>query len=239
MITSSLLTPAMFDPAELTLPRCKAMLAELQHWLELRFKAGDDIFELVVTRSQHMDQLLTGLWQHLGLDKDPKLALVAVGGYGRGELHPFSDIDLLILCEDPANASVNERIGRFITVLWDLRLEVGHSVRSVAECIRQGEQDLTIATNLIEARLITGCYHTFAKLTAATEPDKFWSSQAFLKPSAKNKLSAIGNIKISAINWSQTLSTARVACVIFKPSAGSPVAILVPPPCMKWSATIF
>lgn len=188
MITPSLLTPAMFDPAELTLPRCKAMLAELQHWLELRFKAGDDIFELVVTRSQHMDQLLTGLWQHLGLDKDPKLALVAVGGYGRGELHPFSDIDLLILCEDPANASVNERIGRFITVLWDLRLEVGHSVRSVAECIRQGEQDLTIATNLIEARLITGCYHTFAKLTAATEPDKFWSSQAFFEAKRQEQI---------------------------------------------------
>ena len=188
MISPSLLAPAMFDPAELTLPKCKAILYELQNWLEQRFNAGDDIFELVVTRSQHMDQLLTGLWRHVGLDKDADLALVAVGGYGRGELHPFSDIDLLILCEDGANAAVNERIGRFITVLWDLRLEVGHSVRSVAECIRQGERDLTIATNLIEARLISGCYHTFAELTAATEPDKFWSSQAFFEAKRQEQI---------------------------------------------------
>ena len=181
MSPHSLLAPAMLNPAALTLPKCKAILLELQHWLEQRFNAGDNIFELVVTRSQHMDQLLTGLWRQLGLDKDAKLALVAVGGYGRGELHPHSDIDLLILCEDATDAAVNERIGRFITLLWDLRLEVGHSVRSVAECIRQGERDLTIATNLIEARLISGCYHVFGQLTAATEPDKFWSSQAFFE----------------------------------------------------------
>ena len=177
---ASLLAPALLDPAELTLPKCKEILARLQQWLEQRFNAGDDIMELVVTRSQHMDQLLTGLWQHFGLAQDPQLALVAVGGYGRGELHPYSDIDLLILCEG-ANPAMNERISRFITLLWDLRLEVGHSVRSVAECIQQGEQDLTIATNLMEARLITGCYHTFAALTRATEPDTFWPSHAFFE----------------------------------------------------------
>lgn len=188
MTRHSPLAPALFAPVELTLSTCKTILLELQLWLEKRFKAGDDIFELVVTRSQHMDQLLTGLWQQEQLDKDQKLALVAVGGYGRGELHPYSDIDLLILCEDGANASVNERLGRFITLLWDLRLEVGHSVRSVAECIRQGEQDLTIATNLIEARLITGCYHTFAELTTATEPDKFWSSQAFFEAKRQEQI---------------------------------------------------
>ncbi|WP_417614715.1 bifunctional uridylyltransferase/uridylyl-removing protein GlnD [Oceanisphaera sp.] len=177
---ASLLAPALLDPAELTLPKCKAMLARLQQWLEQRFNAGDDIMELVSTRSQHMDQLLTGLWQHFGLAQDPQLALVAVGGYGRGELHPYSDIDLLILSED-ANPAMNERIGLFITRLWDLRLEVGHSVRSVAECIRQGEQDLTVATNLMEARLITGCYLTFAALTHATEPDSFWPSHTFFE----------------------------------------------------------
>lgn len=178
---ASLLAPALLNPAELTLPKCKEMLARLQQWLEQRFNAGDDIMELVVTRSQHMDQLLTGLWQHFGLAQDPQLALVAVGGYGRGELHPYSDIDLLILYEGVANPAINEHISRFVTLLWDLRLEVGHSVRSVKECIEQGEQDLTIATNLIEARLITGCYHTFAALTHATEPDTFWPSQAFFE----------------------------------------------------------
>ncbi|MBO1520611.1 bifunctional uridylyltransferase/uridylyl-removing protein GlnD [Oceanisphaera pacifica] len=178
---ASLLAPAQFDPADLTLSQCKEILTRLQHWLEQRFKAGDDIMELVAIRSQHMDQLLTGLWHHFGLADDPQLALVAVGGYGRGELHPYSDIDLLILYNGSPHTAINERISHFITQLWDLRLEVGHSVRCVEECIAQGQQDLTIATNLIEARLITGCYHTFAKLTQATEPDTFWPSQAFFE----------------------------------------------------------
>ncbi|PSJ46183.1 [protein-PII] uridylyltransferase [Zobellella endophytica] len=178
---ASLLAPALLSPDQLTLSKCKEILARLQDWLEQRFNAGDDIMELVVTRSQHMDQLLTGLWQRHGLDQDAGLALVAVGGYGRGELHPYSDIDLLILSDDPAEEELGERIGSFITLLWDLRLEVGHSVRSVAECVQEGEKDITVATNLIEARLITGCYDTFAALTRATAPDHFWPSQAFFE----------------------------------------------------------
>ncbi len=178
---ASLLAPALLDPADLTLPKCKEILARLQDWLEQRFNAGDDIMELVVTRSQHMDQLLTGLWQRHELDKASQLALVAVGGYGRGELHPYSDIDLLILSNGAPDPALDERIGSFVTLLWDLRLEVGHSVRSVAECIEEGKKDITVATNLIEARLITGCYDTFAELNQATQPDKFWPSQAFFE----------------------------------------------------------
>ncbi|ART79627.1 bifunctional uridylyltransferase/uridylyl-removing protein GlnD [Oceanisphaera avium] len=188
MKRNTLLAPACLKPSDLTLSKCKDILSELQLWLEKRFKAGDNIMELVVTRSQHMDQLLAGLWQRVKLDHYPELSLVAVGGYGRGELHPYSDIDLLILCENPANPDINERIGSFITLLWDLHLEVGHSVRSVAECIRQGEQDLTIATNLIEARLITGSYQLFSTLTDATQPDKFWSSQAFFEAKRQEQI---------------------------------------------------
>ncbi|MDP5290790.1 bifunctional uridylyltransferase/uridylyl-removing protein GlnD [Oceanimonas sp. CHS3-5] len=178
---ASLLAPALLSPDQLTLARCKEILARLQGWLEQRFDAGDDINELVSTRSQHMDQLLTGLWARHGLAESPELALVAVGGYGRGELHPCSDIDLLILCRHELDPALNERVGDFVTQLWDLHLEVGHSVRSVAECVEQGEQDITVATNLIEARLITGCYDTFAALTRATAPDRFWPSQAFFE----------------------------------------------------------
>lgn len=177
----NLLAPALLSPDELTITRCKDMLARLQTWLEQRFEAGDDINELVSLRSQHMDQLLTGLWTRHGLAQQDNLALVAVGGYGRGELHPYSDIDLLILSRYQHNEPLNDAIGRFVTQLWDLHLEVGHSVRTVAECVAQGEHDITVATNLIEARLITGCYDTFADLTRATAPDHFWPSQAFFE----------------------------------------------------------
>lgn len=184
---ASPLAPALLTPDQLSLATCKDMLARLQDWLEQRFHAGDDIMELVATRSQHMDQLLTGLWQRFGLDRDARLALVAVGGYGRGELHPYSDIDLLILSDAPPGEELGERIGSFITLLWDLRLEVGHSVRSVAECVEEGEKDITVATNLIEARLITGCYDTFAALIRATAPDRFWPSQAFFEAKRKEQ----------------------------------------------------
>lgn len=178
---SPLLAPARFAPNELTLTQCKAITAHLQDWLATRFSTGDDIMELVTLRSQHMDQLLTGLWQHFGLDEITDLTLVAVGGYGRGELHPYSDIDLLILTDGLADSVRDERIGAFITRLWDLHLEVGHSVRSIAHCVEQGVHDVTVATNLIEARMITGCYQQFSALLTATEPDSFWPSQAFFE----------------------------------------------------------
>ncbi|OYD26141.1 bifunctional uridylyltransferase/uridylyl-removing protein GlnD [Oceanimonas baumannii] len=178
---ANLLAPALLSPDELTISRCKEILSRLQSWLEQRFEAGDDINELVCLRSQHMDQLLTGLWARHGLAQQNELALVAVGGYGRGELHPCSDIDLLVLSRHRHHEAFNERIGHFVTQLWDLHLEVGHSVRTVAECVTQGEHDITVATNLIEARLITGCYDTFADLSQATAPDRFWPSQAFFE----------------------------------------------------------
>lgn len=112
----------------------------------------------------------------------PRLSLVAVGGYGRGELHPNSDIDILILSPEPLSKPLGETIGAFLALLWDLKLEVGHAVcRSVQECVEQGKQDITIATNLLEARLITGSLDTFAALNQAIQPERFWPSAAFFR----------------------------------------------------------
>lgn len=113
----------------------------------------------MAARSLLIDQLLTLGWEQFGLAHEHRLSLIAVGGYGRGELHPNSDIDILILSPEPLPKAVGETIGQFLTLLWDLKLEVGHAVRSVHECVDQGKQDITIATNLLEARLITGPGH--------------------------------------------------------------------------------
>lgn len=113
-----------------------------------------------------IDRMLVSIWEQMGIDD--RCCLIAVGGYGRGELYPYSDIDLLILIPDSddqhTNSSINESIEKLVGLLWDIGLNVGHSVRSLSECISEARKDITVHTNLIEARLLTGkknAYQTF------------------------------------------------------------------------------
>jgi [protein-PII] uridylyltransferase len=88
----------------------------------------------------------------------PKMAaLVAVGGYGRKQLYPYSDIDLLILLADDADGpALQHRLERFVGILWDIGLEVGHSVRTVSQCLQEASKDISVRTNLMEARRLAG-----------------------------------------------------------------------------------
>ena len=114
---ASLLSPHLLPDDQLTRDNCKEYLSRFLAWLHERFDAGDNIIELVATRSEYMDALLTRLWHKFGFDRT-ELTLIAVGGYGRGELHPHSDIDLLILYEgDELDELLGLRIGEFITLL--------------------------------------------------------------------------------------------------------------------------
>ena len=104
--------------------------------------------------SQAIDGCVKRLWAEAGLEE---IALVAVGGYGRGELAPFSDIDLLILLPHASDARHYEApLAGFVTGLWDIGLDAGHSVRDVDECMHQAQNDLTVATALLESRLLAG-----------------------------------------------------------------------------------
>lgn len=137
--------------------------------------------ELVYERSNYMDLILLRLWDFFGFNQTPCLTLVAVGGYGRSELHPLSDIDILILSQSKIIDDVNKKISDFITLLWDLHLEVGHSVRTLNECIEVGKDDLTVATNLQEARYLCGCQETFEELITNISATDFWPSEVFYK----------------------------------------------------------
>ncbi|MFV0575521.1 MAG: bifunctional uridylyltransferase/uridylyl-removing protein GlnD [Vibrio sp.] len=163
--------------------------AELKQQLELFSQHQKDAFlnntqpiqDLVYQRAAYMDALLCRLWTHFKFDQIECLSLIAVGGYGRGELHPLSDIDILILSQKKISDDVNKKISEFITLLWDLRLEVGQSVRTLKECIKLGKDDLTVATNLQETRLLSGCEDTFHQLIEAISAPKFWPSEVFYK----------------------------------------------------------
>src|SRR5690606_38507006 len=117
--------------------------------LDERFLAGRDIRRLVEDRAWFIDQVLRAAWQRFEWSEDADIALVAVGGYGRGELHPYSDIDLLILLDESDQEVFRDAIEGFLTLLWDIGLAVGHSVRSVAECAEEARADLTVITNLM------------------------------------------------------------------------------------------
>jgi len=177
----SLYGPAMLLDDHLTIRNCREHLAQYHQWLAQRFQAGDNILELVERRSDFMDGLLEQLWRKFELSKQPQLALVAVGGYGRSELHPCSDIDLLVLSASPLSQAAADGISEFITFLWDIRLEVGHSVRSIEECFEEGVKDITVATNLLESRLICGSEAAFETLQERISGKSFWPSEAFFK----------------------------------------------------------
>lgn len=167
-------------PVSYSLEAYKKLLADFHNWLDQIFE-HQHISHLVKARARFIDSILLQLWQEFGLTKYPDLSLVAVGGYGRGELHPYSDIDLLLLTTNTVTDAQQEPIASFFTALWDLRLEVGHSVRTVAESISLGKEDVTIATNLMETRLLAGNKILYNTLKQEVDNDTFWSSQDFFQ----------------------------------------------------------
>jgi [protein-PII] uridylyltransferase len=153
------------------------------------FDEGVPIVDLVMARGRLIDAILLQAWQR-HLPGDAPAALVAVGGYGRGELHPASDVDILILLDAPAvdgRAAVDSVLEALITFLWDIGLEVGQSVRTVAECVTEASADVTVMTNLLEARYLAGRKGLFEAMREATAADRIWDSEAFLAAKSREQ----------------------------------------------------
>ena len=129
-----------------------------------RFLSGEPVGDLVRLRALIIDELLVHLWRHCAGDAANEIALVAVGGYGRGELHPGSDIDVMLLADDQLQPEAEAAISTFLATLWDIGLEIGHSVRSVAQCAREAAADISVATTLMEARLVSGSEKLFQEI---------------------------------------------------------------------------
>jgi len=141
---------------------------------------------LVKGRANLIDQVLATAWQSKGLDKEKDICLVAVGGYGRGELHPKSDVDLLILI-DQVDEPLKLKLEAFITFLWDINLDVGHSVRTHDECIKLAQDDITIITNLIESRHLAGEPDLLANVQLAIDVEHMWDGHSFYQAKIKEQ----------------------------------------------------
>jgi [protein-PII] uridylyltransferase len=157
----------------------KSALTNGRGEIRRRFEAGGDGAAVIREQCFLMDQLIRALFdlvtQYVYPLANPtqgeRLALVAVGGYGRGELAPFSDIDLLFLLSYKQTPHTEQVVEYLLYSLWDLGLQVGHSTRSVEECLRQAKSDLTVRTALLEARFLWGEQALFSELKKRFDSD--------------------------------------------------------------------
>lgn len=157
----------------------KQLLKQKDAELRQKFDPHHSVAKLLKEKSAFIDKILSCCWQHFLGDYAPQLALCAVGGYGRQELFPYSDIDIIVILDSNDTAAYQESLGNFFTFLWDIGLKPGQSVRTVAQCVSEASEDQTIMTSLMEIRLIYGSAALFQTLKEATAPDKIWSSNEF------------------------------------------------------------
>jgi len=158
----------------------RKIVSDLGRYLKNRFEMGTETSEIISERSQIISALLERSWRLFGLS-DSGHALAAVGGFGRGELHPYSDVDIAVLLSAPVDKEMRAKLEQWITFLWDIGLEVGQSMRTAKECVAQARNDVTIATNLMESRLIAGSKKPFEEMKYRTASDKIWPASEFFE----------------------------------------------------------
>lgn len=142
------------DPVQQAIIQARQALAHGNEAIRAAYEARPSTSHMLRGRAKLVDDTIVALWHACGLPASA--ALVAVGGYGRGELFPHSDVDLMILLQDVADADTQQRLSALVGALWDIGLEIGHSVRTLGEALEAAQQDITVQTNLLEARLLVG-----------------------------------------------------------------------------------
>jgi [protein-PII] uridylyltransferase len=171
------------DPAPLA---WRELLRQAHEELQARFYAEEPVEQLVHARAALIDAVLREAWRaHCA--PHAAWALVAVGGYGRGELHPASDIDILLLVPQPPDPGGSAAVERLVTFLWDIGLEVGHSVRTVAQCREECVGDVSVMTTLLEARLLAGNAALYADMRAALAPGHIWPVKQFFEAKVREQ----------------------------------------------------
>lgn len=118
------------------------------------FESRANVTQLLHGMRRLVDRMLKQAWASLEMPRD--VALLAVGGYGRGELYPYSDVDVLLLLKRTPDPVMQSKLEAFIGLCWDMGLEIGSSVRTTQECIDEAQHDITIQTSLLENRYLSG-----------------------------------------------------------------------------------
>jgi len=167
-------------PGQQAAGSCKKALLTGRERIHQCYLQGSSAATLLWLQTRLTDLLLLHLWREfLDETESHQLTLLAVGGYGRQELHPYSDIDISILVDAHLEQAIEEKLAQFVTALWDTGFEIGHSVRTIQECQEQAGQDATVVTNLMESRLLTGNATLFHTMLSSISPHNLWPPQAF------------------------------------------------------------
>jgi [protein-PII] uridylyltransferase len=164
----------------------RELLRQAHEELKARFVAEEPVEELVHARAALIDAALREAWRtHCAAQA--AWALVAVGGYGRGELQPCSDIDILLLVPQSPDAPGSAAIETLVAFLWDIGLEVGHSVRTVEQCAEESAADVSVMTTLLEARLLAGRAELLGAVRTALAPERVWPVKEFFEAKVREQ----------------------------------------------------
>ncbi|HXV06841.1 MAG TPA: [protein-PII] uridylyltransferase, partial [Burkholderiales bacterium] len=139
----------------------KRQLVEGRAALETAYRVRPNPPALLKRQAALVDRVLREVWAAAAMPSG--LTLVAVGGYGRGTLFPYSDVDVLVLLPEEADDGDRERVSQLVGRLWDIGVELGHSVRTIEQCLSEARQDITVQTNLLEARWVAGSKPLFRR----------------------------------------------------------------------------
>ena len=187
---------------------CRELLSTAHEELKARFLADEPVEALVRARAAFTDGVLRMLWaQQLEAALAQRLCLVAVGGYGRGELHPYSDVDLLVLVPTPLDGSERSQVETLVAFLWDIGLEVGHSVRTVQECAEESAADVGVMTTLLEARHLAGSIELLAAMRLALAPSRIWPVREFFEAKLREQQARHVKANDTAYNLEPNLKT--------------------------------
>jgi len=162
-----------------SLQQFKQLLKQKDAELRQKFNPHKSVSKLLKEKSDFIDEILSCCWQHFLGEHASQLMLCAVGGYGRRELFPYSDIDIVVLLDSDDTSAYQETLANFFTFLWDIGLKPGQSVRTIKQCVEAAISDQTIITSLMENRLITGNTALHKALNQQITPDKIWPSDQF------------------------------------------------------------
>lgn len=167
--------------------KIKDLQAYREH-LSARFDDGEDICSLILSYTNYCNDRLLNAWQCAQLNKEKDISLISLGSLGRGEILPYSDLDLLILLHREPSKRTHKKTERFIQMLWDEGFHLGHQVSTLQDLLNLASNDINVITSLFDIQFLTGDEALFEKLRYEMSPHHLWSSDEFYKAKWQEQL---------------------------------------------------